>query len=89
MNVAPSKPAVLSLLRNFIRNANKFSNYNFREHAKRRAIGGFRLNKNLTQEAASEQFARGREQLEVVRRQAIVNSLYAEGISVVQSAGKK
>jgi hypothetical protein len=85
MNTIPSRSAVLSLLRSFIRNANKFGNYNFREHAKRRAIGGFRLNKDLSKELAADHFFRAQEQLEVVKRQAIVNSLYSEGVSVVQA----
>ncbi len=83
-----SKASVISLLRSFMRNANKFANYNFREHAKRRALGAFRQNQSLPSDLARDEYLKGKEQLEIVRRQAIISGLFSEGASVVQ-AGKR
>ncbi|RYH30772.1 LYR motif-containing protein [archaeon] len=44
---APSRLQVLSLYRGILRNANKFPNYNFKSHAKRRTVAAFHEFKNL------------------------------------------
>jgi hypothetical protein len=41
-----------------------------------------RLNKDLSKELASDHFFIAQEQLKMVKCQAIVNSLYSEGVSV-------
>jgi len=79
---APTKTAVLSLYKNMLGNASKFANYNFREHAKRRIVGGFKEGKSLTGAEAESKFKWGQDQAEMVRRQAIVSQLYPEDSSV-------
>lgn len=82
---AISRVHTLSLFRNLLRNAQKFVNYNFREHAKRRVAYEFHKNKNLEGADAVSAYKRGIEQLQVVKRQAIINSLYPEPPSVILS----
>ncbi|RRT56757.1 hypothetical protein B296_00024322 [Ensete ventricosum] len=78
MATAPSRAEVLSLLRSFLQAARKFSDYNIREYAARRAIDGFRGNKALSDPSAiAAAFADGMSQLEVAKRQAAVYSSYA------------
>lgn len=79
---APTKTAVLSLYKNMLGNASKFANYNFREHAKRRIVGGFKESKSLSGTEAEAKYNWGLNQAEMVRRQAIVSQLYPEDSSV-------
>lgn len=79
----PSKPQVLSLLRSFLRHGSKITNYNFREHAKRRALQGFRANRALTGSELQSKFDEGRVQLEVLKRQAVISQLYPDMGSVI------
>ena len=75
---APSRGEVLSLFRSLLRTAAKFTDYNVREYAKRRAIDGFRESRTLSEPSSiSSAFADGRNQLEVANRQAMTYSLYA------------
>lgn len=69
-----------------LRNAGKFGNYNFREHAKRRIIGEFQLNKSLPIVEAEAKYVWGLGQAEIVRRQAIVSQLYPEESSVAANS---
>ena len=89
MNQAVSKNQVIGLLRAFYRYANKMPNYNFREHTKRRAMYGFRSNQHIAEPQLSLEYQKGVEQLEVVRRQAIISSLYPDMESVVVTRSKK
>ena len=85
---APARTAVLSLYRNMLGNASKFANYNFREHAKRRIVGGFKESKSLSAADAEAKYSWGLNQAEMVRRQAIVSQLYPEDSSVAAQRGK-
>eukprot|EP01040_Poterioochromonas_malhamensis_P002689 gene2689-2863_t len=81
---------VLSLYRGLIRSANKFHNYNFRDFAKRKINYEFGKNKALTDSAIIQsQFQKGVEQLEALKRQVIINSLYPEESSVVEKRMQK
>jgi hypothetical protein len=71
-----------------LRNASKFVNYNFREHAKRRIIGEFHNNKGLVTVDAEAKFVWGINQAEVVRRQALISQLYPEEQSVAAGRSK-
>ncbi|XP_024534678.1 LYR motif-containing protein 4-like [Selaginella moellendorffii] len=74
---------VRALYRGFLREARKFTDYNVREYIKRRSRQGFRQSGN-----AAEAFATGKEQLEVVKRQTVVYSLYAPSLKNVMEIGK-
>ncbi|WOL15451.1 LYR motif-containing protein 4B-like [Canna indica] len=83
----PSRAEVLSLLRSLLQTARKFSDYNIREYAKRRTVDGFRENKELCDPSAiATAFADGTSQLELVKRQAAVYSLYAPSVKSVMEA---
>ena len=69
---------VLFLFRSFLRTVKQFSDYNIREYTRRRAADAFRENRALKDTpAAAAAFAKGKQQLEVAKRQAVVYSLYA------------
>lgn len=86
----PSRFQVLSLLRSLLRQAGRINNYNFREHAHRRVLGAFRENKNIVEDSKLiEQYQDGLKQLDVVRRQAIISSLYPEDESVIERANPR
>ncbi|XP_068336252.1 uncharacterized protein [Pyrus communis] len=81
---ASSRAEVLTMFRSFLRVARKFTDYNIREYTKRRAVDGFRLNRNLSDPSAiSSAFSDGKAQLEVANRQALVYSLYAPKLKSV------
>lgn len=81
---------ILSLYHALLANANKFHNYNFREFAKRRITREFRKNKVISDANLIEQkFLYGKEQLELVKRQVIISSLYPEAPSVIEKFAKK
>ena len=85
---AYNRVGVLSLYRNLLKNASKFVNYNFREHAKRRVIGEFKQNKNLSTAEAEAKYTWGLGQSEMVRRQAIVSQLFPQETSVATQVKK-
>jgi LYR motif-containing protein 4 len=87
MAVSYNRVAVVSLYRNLLKNAVKFVNYNFRDHAQRRVMVEFRNNKELPVVEAEEKFKWGCSQLDMLRRQATISQLYPEETSV--AADKK
>lgn len=79
----------MSLMRSLLRNAAKISNYNFKQHAQRRVVRGFRENQRNAPEEAAKNFAFGQEQLEVVKRYALISSLYPEIANVAALMKKR
>jgi hypothetical protein len=79
----------MSLFRSLLREAGKMANYNFREHARRRVIGGFREFQNANEQVAQEQYSFGASQLELLKRQSIISRLYPEMEAVAQQRSKK
>ncbi|RZB98590.1 LYR motif-containing protein 4-like [Glycine soja] len=76
-SATPSAAQVLSLFRSLLRAAREFPDYNIREYTKRRTIDSFRHNATLSDPSQiSTAFAHGKSQLAVVKRQAVVYSLY-------------
>ncbi|KAL6785671.1 ISD11 [Auxenochlorella protothecoides x Auxenochlorella symbiontica] len=74
----PAASEVTSLYRAILRAGSGIPNYNIREYVKRRAGEKFReLPKGGSAEAVEAAFRRGCEELEVVKRQAVVYKLYA------------
>ena len=75
--MSPTKQQVLSLYREFVRNASKFSNYNFRNYFLRRSRDAFKQGKSLsTSEQVDVQFQKAREELEVLKRQSKISQMY-------------
>ncbi|KAJ7143269.1 hypothetical protein O6H91_10G053700 [Diphasiastrum complanatum] len=74
---APAASEVLNLFRSFLKETRKFADYNIREYIKRRTGESFRESRDLDAAAAASAFEFGKKQLEVVRRQSVVYSLYA------------
>lgn len=74
----PSATAVCGLFRSILKNSNQLTNYNFREHAKRRTIAEFRRNKGISPDLALQKFNYGLQQLEMVKRQALLSQLYRD-----------
>lgn len=84
----PSRPQVLSLLRSLLRFGSKITNYNFREHAKRRALQGFRANRGLSGNEAQIKYDEGLIQLNVLKRQSVISQLYPDMGSVISGGSK-
>jgi hypothetical protein len=59
--------------------------YNFRAYVDRRVKIGFRTNSVMAVEEARVAFEKGVEELELVRRQAIISQLYPSRKSVMES----
>ncbi|MQL80400.1 hypothetical protein Taro_012861 [Colocasia esculenta] len=80
----PSRAEVLSLFRSLLRTAARFTDYNIREYARRRAIDGFRQRRGLSDPSSvAAAFSDGKSQLEIARRQAVVYSVYAPRVKSV------
>eukprot|EP01112_Ceratiomyxa_fruticulosa_P002661 TRINITY_DN1280_c0_g2_i2.p1 TRINITY_DN1280_c0_g2~~TRINITY_DN1280_c0_g2_i2.p1 ORF type:complete len:141 (-),score=28.92 TRINITY_DN1280_c0_g2_i2:77-499(-) len=81
-----SQPALVrSLYRQFLREGNKFSTYNFREYTKRRVRDGFRENAKETDPQKLEALIkRAKDDLDLVKRQVAVHALYANRKLVVE-----
>lgn len=59
--------------------------YNFRAYAQRRVAAGFRENMHAAPAEAAELLASAEPQLEMIRRQALINSMYHGGESVMSA----
>lgn len=77
---------VLGLYRSLLREAQKFNNYNFRNHAIRKTKWEFRHSRNLAGSMIQEKYIYGKSQLEVLKRQVILGKLYPEDQSIVETA---
>lgn len=84
--MVPSRNLVLSLYRGMLRNAGKFSDYNFRSYTRRRVTNGFRENQHISGEALSAAYSSGLLDAGLIKRQSIVSSMYAEPESVMSGA---
>ncbi|RWR81356.1 LYR motif-containing protein 4B [Cinnamomum micranthum f. kanehirae] len=70
---SPSRSDILSLFRSLLRTAGYLSDSNVREHTKRRAIDGFRQNRNLSDPSSiASAFSEGKSRLEVADFQVIL-----------------
>ncbi|KAF2075792.1 hypothetical protein CYY_002925 [Polysphondylium violaceum] len=76
---------VLTLYRSLLRESYKFSSYNFREYSLRRITQGFRENKNIQDnEKLSQLYKEAQNDLQVIKRQAVINSMYSTQKLVVE-----
>mmetsp|Transcript_15037 Transcript_15037/g.38244 ORF Transcript_15037/g.38244 Transcript_15037/m.38244 type:complete len:92 (-) Transcript_15037:463-738(-) len=84
-----ARKEVISLYRELLRHSNRFSNYNFKEYALRRTREDFRANRNVTDGArVAELLAKGKGDLEVVRRQAALSSMFKPDMEYVINVHK-
>eukprot|EP00339_Tiarina_fusa_P007136 CAMPEP_0117078166 /NCGR_PEP_ID=MMETSP0472-20121206/55119_1 /TAXON_ID=693140 ORGANISM="Tiarina fusus, Strain LIS" /NCGR_SAMPLE_ID=MMETSP0472 /ASSEMBLY_ACC=CAM_ASM_000603 /LENGTH=83 /DNA_ID=CAMNT_0004804809 /DNA_START=95 /DNA_END=346 /DNA_ORIENTATION=+ len=77
--------ATTALYRTFLREAKQMSDYNFRNYAIRRVKTGFRKNVALQGDEASVALQQAQQQLELLRRQAVLGKLYPSARSVMES----
>ena len=85
MAVAPTRLQVLALYKQFIKNSKQFNNYNFREYFLRRSRESFRANVALQKpEEVARAFADAKEELGVLKRQAIISQMYTFDKLVVE-----
>ncbi|XP_055706624.1 LYR motif-containing protein 4 [Phlebotomus papatasi] len=80
-----SKSKVLSLYKTMLRESQKFSSYNYREYARRRIKDAFRDNKDLSDaQSIQNQLKYADENLQVIRRQALIGDLYKTDRLVIE-----
>ncbi|KAJ8706958.1 hypothetical protein PYW08_011092 [Mythimna loreyi] len=86
MSSGVTRREILSMYKLLLREADKFSNYNFRSYALRRVKDGFKDNKTLTEpKQIMKQYDFARENLAIIRRQIIVGDLYRTEKLVIES----
>eukprot|EP01132_Coremiostelium_polycephalum_P000898 gene898-1123_t len=78
------KQIVLHLFRSFKREANKFTSYNFKQYAHRRINAGFRENQSAQPDQVKELIVSSTKDLDMLKRQALINSLYSHNKLVVE-----
>ncbi|KAI9249460.1 hypothetical protein BDA99DRAFT_523866 [Phascolomyces articulosus] len=84
MATPASRAQVLSLYRDFMRYGNKLAAYNFRSYAIRRSRDGFRAHANESDATKiASLINKAKQDLEMVKRQAIISSLYTSGQKLV------
>jgi hypothetical protein len=74
----------LVLYRNFLREARKVNDYNFRMYALRRVKQGFIKNRNLQGEEAVAAINDAEQQLEMLKRQVVLGQMYPSARSVME-----
>ncbi|KYQ90595.1 LYR motif-containing protein 4 [Tieghemostelium lacteum] len=75
----------LQLYRQLIRESKKFKSYNFKEYSIRRVSLGFRENKNVkNSEELDKLYKSAEENLQMLKRQTLINSMYAHNKLVVE-----
>ncbi|KAI8144067.1 hypothetical protein BJV82DRAFT_513682 [Fennellomyces sp. T-0311] len=84
MATPATRAQVLSLYRDFIRYGSKLSSYNFRAYAVRRSRDAFRAHADESDPTKiASLIDKAKQDLEVVKRQAIISSLYSSGEKLV------
>lgn len=85
-----TRPEILSLYRQIIKNSRKFTNYNFREYFLRRSRSEFKRNMHLNDPSQiSDLFTKAKNELAVLKRQAIISQLYTFDKTVIEPLNKK
>jgi signal-transduction protein with cAMP-binding, CBS, and nucleotidyltransferase domain len=68
---------VRSLFRSLLRQSSQFSNYNFREYARRRTRDAFREHQNETEERRIQELIQdGLQNLRMLKRQTVISQFY-------------
>ncbi|CAG8633442.1 155_t:CDS:1 [Acaulospora morrowiae] len=85
MSVTPSRTQVLQIYRSLLKASKNFSNYNFRDYAYRKTRDSFHQHKNETRpDKITELVKKAEHELNVVKRQGYLNSLYAVDRLIVE-----
>ncbi|XP_033327141.1 LYR motif-containing protein bcn92 [Megalopta genalis] len=88
--MANNRNAVLSLYRNLIRESKKWNSYNYRMYALRKIRHEFQENKRLVDQAEiTKQHEKGKEALDIIKRQVIIGNLYATRPLVIETITNK
>lgn len=83
---SPTRAATLALYRDMLRAASKFTNYNFRDYAVRNVRDRFREGSRIVEPtAAHDAYLDGRQQLDLIQRQATVSQLFPQGKHAMES----
>ncbi|KAL2112214.1 hypothetical protein VUR80DRAFT_8274 [Thermomyces stellatus] len=83
-------PQVRSLYRQLLRNGNALTTYNFREYARRRTRDAFREHAGEQDPARIREYIqKGKKELEVLKRQAVISSFFSFDKLVVEKPGKQ
>lgn len=84
-HISTSRTAILSLYRNLLRTGGQFSQYNFREYARRRTRDAFREHKNETDPQRIQDLVnRAINDLQTMKRQTVISKLYNTDKLVVE-----
>ena len=76
-NVSTSRTAILSLYRDLLRTGSRFSQYGFREYARRRTRDAFREHQAETDPQRIQEFVnRGNNELQTMKRQTLIGQMY-------------
>ena len=76
-HIATSRQAILSLYRNLLRTGGQFSQYGFREYARRRTRDAFREHQKETDAARIQELVnRGISELQMMKRQTVISQMY-------------
>lgn len=87
--IAPTRRQVLRLYKQFIKNANQFNDYNFREYFLRRARSSFKENKVIEDaNKLNSLFSDAQRDLGVLKRQSIISQMYTFDKLVVEPLHK-
>ncbi|KAK3725576.1 hypothetical protein RRG08_042994 [Elysia crispata] len=83
---APIRQTVLTLYKSLLRESGKITDYNFRLYALRRTKDAFKENKDVSDPTRIQALIqKGQENLEVLKRQALVSQLYGSTRTVIES----
>ncbi|XP_044745606.1 LYR motif-containing protein 4 [Coccinella septempunctata] len=87
--MSPNRIQILSLYKTLLREASKFSSYNFRNYALRRIKDSFKENKNLNNEESIEShLSEARKNLEIIKRQVLIGRMYDTDKLVIEHETK-
>lgn len=87
--VTPTRPQVLKLYKQFVKNAKQFSDYNFREYFLRRTRSGFKENKSIQDPAKlAAAYENALKDLGVLKRQSVISQMYTFDKLVVEPLNK-
>jgi hypothetical protein len=84
-----ARSQILGLYKELLKEGRKFRSYNFREYAVRRIRDEFKENQNVADPSKIQSFiSKGKQQLESLRRQTVINNLYYQQELVIEKVKK-